>query len=306
MTALMTTRQRSLKEHSIKVKQNFNVRLMTQADLEMVLAWSAYESWNPGLHEAEAFYAADPSGWWLLEVNGEAVASLGCVKHTDDFAFMGLYIVREEYRGHGYGMDLWKIATKSIAHCRTIGGNGLIHMLDTYEEHGFTHRDHLNTRWCGSPNKDLLSKAISDNNIKLTKEFSVKTLSDYEAKIFPVSREAFYNKWLNIPESHVCVAMEGDKVRGFAVLAMSVDGYKIAPLLADNEKIAEMLFVDLSKKVINKGLIHLDTVASNPLGAKLAKRFNMESIFDTRRIYIGEVPQIDHSKIFGLTTLEIG
>ena len=38
------------------------VRLMTLADLAMVLDWAAAEGWNPGLDDAAAFLAADPEG----------------------------------------------------------------------------------------------------------------------------------------------------------------------------------------------------------------------------------------------------
>jgi hypothetical protein len=52
------------------------LRRMTQADLALALEWAAAEGWNPGLHDAHCFYAADPEGFFLGELDG---APIGCV-----------------------------------------------------------------------------------------------------------------------------------------------------------------------------------------------------------------------------------
>ena len=36
------------------------MRQMTRAELDTVIGWAAREGWNPGLRDAEAFYATDP------------------------------------------------------------------------------------------------------------------------------------------------------------------------------------------------------------------------------------------------------
>ena len=45
------------------MRDNFVVRNMTEADLAPALEWAAAEGWNPGLHDAHCFYAADPQGF---------------------------------------------------------------------------------------------------------------------------------------------------------------------------------------------------------------------------------------------------
>ena len=39
------------------------LRRMTETDLGLALDWAAAEGWNPGLHDAHCFYAADPEGF---------------------------------------------------------------------------------------------------------------------------------------------------------------------------------------------------------------------------------------------------
>ena len=36
----------------------------TRQDLDRIIDWAAAEGWNPGLHDADSFYAAAPSALW--------------------------------------------------------------------------------------------------------------------------------------------------------------------------------------------------------------------------------------------------
>ena len=100
-------------------------RTATLRDLSLILDWAADEGWNPGLDDAEAFFAADPAGFFVaVDEQDNPVASISVVNHTDDFAFLGLYIVRKEFRGRGIGLGLWKHALQH-AGARTVGLDGV-------------------------------------------------------------------------------------------------------------------------------------------------------------------------------------
>ena len=86
------------------------VRRMTEADLALALEWAAAEGWNPGLHDARSFYAADPQGFLLGELDGAPAGSVSAVRYGAVFGFLGLYIVRPEFRGRGFGLKLWRAA----------------------------------------------------------------------------------------------------------------------------------------------------------------------------------------------------
>ena len=38
---------------------------MTRAELDIGIGWAADEGWNPGLHDADSFYATDPGGFLI-------------------------------------------------------------------------------------------------------------------------------------------------------------------------------------------------------------------------------------------------
>src|SRR4051812_10074779 len=118
------------------------IRTMTTADLERALEWSAAEGWNPGLHDAACFHAADHRGFFVGEVAGEPVGCIAAPAYGSSFGWLGLFIVRPEYRGRGYGLAIWKAGMDYLAG-RVIGLDGVEAQQANYARWGFrpAHRD---------------------------------------------------------------------------------------------------------------------------------------------------------------------
>ena len=111
----------------------FRIRTATVADLAAVtVPWMAEAGWNPGLHDAETFHAADPEGFLVGELDGEPIATVSGVRYSDDFAFLGCYIVREAFRGQGYGLAIHEAARRRLEGC-VQGGDGVLENVTVYE-----------------------------------------------------------------------------------------------------------------------------------------------------------------------------
>lgn len=85
-----------------------HIRPLTRDELDTAVEWAAAEGWDPGTGDADAFWAADPGGYWAGELDGELVATISLVRQSADFGFAGLYIVRPDLRGTGRGLALWQ------------------------------------------------------------------------------------------------------------------------------------------------------------------------------------------------------
>ena len=113
-----------------------------------MLGWAADEGWNPGRCDAIPFHAADPTGFLIAEAeDGEPAAAISVVRYGDSFGFLGLYIVRPEYRGRGLGMAVWKAGMEYLAG-RTVGLDGVVAQQDNYRKSGFE-LAHRNVRFQG-------------------------------------------------------------------------------------------------------------------------------------------------------------
>ena len=81
--------------------REYQIRVMTTAEVDLAVEMAAGEGWNPGLADAAAFRAADPKGFFGGFLDGEMIASVSVVNYGAAFAFLGFYIVRADHRGQG-------------------------------------------------------------------------------------------------------------------------------------------------------------------------------------------------------------
>ena len=131
------------------MRKAVNVRRMSRSDLDVAVEWAAKEGWNPGLHDAECFYATDPSGFFMAEESGEPVGFISAVAYGVEFGFVGFFIVRPDCRGGRIGVELGRAALEYLGD-RNIGLDGVENKVRNYEQMGFALVCH-NYRYKGLP-----------------------------------------------------------------------------------------------------------------------------------------------------------
>ena len=275
----------------------FVVRRMTAADLELALDWAAAEGWNPGLHDAHCFYAADPDGFFLGELDGVPVGSISAVRYGPGFGFLGLYIVKPERRGQGFGLALWRTALDRLADC-VAGLDGVVAQQENYRKSGFelAFRTIRQRREGGGE----APAGLTD-----LRAIPAQEIARYDGRAFPAPRRAFLEAWIGQPQAVALGAKDGTRLKGYGVLRPCREGFKIGPLFADDERTADRLLAALMAGAPGAP-VFLDTPEANPAAVALAARFGMTSVFETARMYRNGAPEMRLDRCFGLTTFELG
>jgi len=279
---------------------DYRIRFMQRADLDLVVEWAAAEGWNPGRYDAAAFFATDPTGFWLGELGGEPVASISAVKYGAAYAFVGFYIVKPEHRGRGYGLRLWQAALASLAD-RVVGLDGVVAQQDNYRKSGFE-LAYRNSRYEGTAD----GSAPADAGLVPLANVSPAALAAYDRACYPAERPAFLVEWLRQPERVALGLMRGGRLAGYGMARPSRTGYRIGPLFADTPEDAETLFTALKSSLPAGAPVFLDVPECNSAAVALATRHGMKSVFDTARMYTGPAPELPMDRIFGVTSLELG
>lgn len=93
---------------------NYEIRTMNRSEIDLAVDLAADEGWNPGLYDADAFYAADPNGFFIGLLNDEPVGCISAVSYEKQFGFIGFYIIKPGLRGKGYGLKLWQHAVNYL------------------------------------------------------------------------------------------------------------------------------------------------------------------------------------------------
>jgi GNAT superfamily N-acetyltransferase len=274
---------------------------IANADLRGVrtmLEWAAAEGWNPGLHDAEAFLAADSDGFLLGSLDDEPIAAISLVNYDDRFAFLGLYIVRPEWRGRGHGMTMWRAALDR-ARTRIVGLDGVVEQQANYARSGFR-LVRRNVRYSGQGGGSPVG-----NGLAPLADVPLDAVLRYDAGIFPAGRRAFLANWLRMPGARGLASQRDGALTGYGVARPCRIGFKIGPLFADDEASAERLLRGLVGTIGDEPFF-LDIPEPNEGARRLVERFGMSPVFETARMYTANPPSEPVARIFGVTTFELG
>jgi GNAT superfamily N-acetyltransferase len=279
----------------------FGVRTATSDEMGWIIEQAAREGWNPGLHDAASFYAADPEGFFVAQRNGELLGCISAVRYGDGLGFIGLYIVREPYRGQGVGMALWREGMAHLAGC-LVGLDGVPAQQANYARSGFV-LAWGNQRFDGP----VPERAPASNpHVVPLADVDFDALCADDRRVFPADRTAFLRAWVQQPGAVGRAWREGGRLRGWALARRCRDGYKIGPLVADEASIARTL-ADAVCAVLPPGeRVALDVPLTHPDAVQIAHDLGLQPGFETARMYTGPAPRTEAQRVFGITSFELG
>lgn len=285
------------------MKREIAMRPMTRDEVDVLVGWAAQEGWNPGHQDAEIFWQTDPQGFIAAELGGQMVGGGAIVSYGGRFGFMGLFIMHPDYRGHGWGNQLWhhRLATlrARLTPSAAIGMDGVFAMQSYYAKGGFrlVARDlrFKGENLAGSLSRDLVPLA----------DVPWDQVLAYDTAHFPAPRPVFLRAWIQQPQGQALGVVRNGRLCGYGVIRACLQGFKIGPLFADDADTAEDLFSALSHHAQGQP-VFLDVPEDHPAAVNLARRHGMQEVFGCARMYFGPPPGLPLSEIFGVTTFELG
>jgi GNAT superfamily N-acetyltransferase len=278
---------------------DLQIRNLRPEEISIALDWAAAEGWNPGLADASCFAIPDANGFFVGEIDGEAVATVSCVNYDGRFAFLGFYIVRPEFRGAGHGLRIWNAA---IAHAgsRVIGLDGVVAQQDNYKKSGFQ-LAYANIRYGGTVSAPPAPPA----DVVALDTIPFAMVEKDDATVFPAPRSAFLRAWIGAPGHLGRALLRDGRLKGWGVIRPCRTGHKIGPLVADDREAADAILQALLACAGN-GEIFLDIPATNRDAIALAESLDLKPAFETARMYTGAVPSLQLDRVFGVTSFELG
>ena len=275
------------------------IRNVNLSEMHLLINWAAAEGWNPGLSDAECFFAADSQGFFVAELAGEPVGCISAVAYGTGFGFIGFYIVRPEYRGRGYGMRLWQAAMNYLGP-RNIGLDGVVAQQANYQKSGFQ-LAYRNIRY----EMRILNKPSVTVGVVPLAEVPFEQLVAYDRTMFAFDRAVFLQQWISRPGTNARGIIRQGRLAGYGVLRTCREGCKIGPLFADGPTEAAELLAALTMEQ-REGPVFLDVPAVNPDALALVSNQGMAPVFETARMYTGTPPPVPLMKLFGVTSFELG
>jgi GNAT superfamily N-acetyltransferase len=282
---------------------NIVIQKINKSDLGTLMSWASNEGWNPGKHDLDVFWNTDPDGFYGCFMHGELIAGGAIISYEGAFGFMGLFIVHNQYRSFGIGNKLWyarkNLLINRLKENASIGMDGVLAMQPFYQKGGFqiAFRDER-YEFIGN------NYSCSDNvSIIITEDFT--DIMDYDKLCFGFQRIPFLKQWLTMPESKAIKYTNNNKIEGYAVIRKAENGYKIGPLFAQNDTVAEELLKSCLSYASEES-VFLDIPTINEHAINLVKKYDGKYVFECARMYHGQAPNTPINQIYGITSFELG
>ncbi|MGW1965937.1 GNAT family N-acetyltransferase [Streptomyces sp. NPDC001935] len=270
----------------------------TLDDWKVVGGWAADEGWNPGLSDSATFFVQDPGGFFIGRVDGEPVSAISVVNHSDDYAFLGFYLVRPDLRGKGYGLATWETA---LAHAggRTVGLDGVVAQQDNYRKSGFE-LAYRTARFTGA-----VPAGEEPAGVRAAGPADHAAITAYDSACYPADRPVFLESWLTAPGHRTFVRRTDGRLSGYAVIRPARDSLRVGPLFADTADDARALFSALAADA-DGGALAVDVPLINTAAVALVEELGLAPSFETARMYTGPVREFAGERVYGVTSLELG
>ena len=113
------------------------IRTVTRSDVPLITEWARQEGFAPGKGDVGIYRQTDRQGIWVGCLAGEPIGCIAGVRYNLAYGFLGLYLVRPEHRGHGYGRELWQCALDHLQDVACVGLEAAEARINDYAAWGF-------------------------------------------------------------------------------------------------------------------------------------------------------------------------
>lgn len=286
----------------------FTVKKATPEEWQAsAMTWGAQLQWNVGQHDCKTFMEQDPDGFFVGLVRNndgteETVGSVCGVKYGEDMGFIGLYIVQQEYRKKGYGLELFQTAMKHLEG-RNIGLDAVVEQIHNYKRSGF-HETHWNVRYSFRIEPIMTTTGFPDFDPTLPLQWvrqdrlDPQQIIQFEKHVVGLSRKPeFWTSLISQPNCRVFAVRqklvdtsdcEQYVLKGLVAIRQGVDHYRVGPLYATEPAIAEALMDRIcSLDDLTGQYVLVDIVAENKHMGPFLKRYKMKELAKFSRMWTG-------------------
>ena len=306
---------------SSEARARFQIRPLEEAQIPLVTAWARQEGFTPGSGDVAIYRQTDRQGLWLGWLDQTPIGCIAGVRYNDAYGFIGLFIVRPELRGQGYGIQLWRHALEHLKDVRCIGLEAAPDRIADYASWGFQPASPTQ-RWQRGGLADLGPEpplapvgTVQDRGLNDALQLvSAQAIPEAALQAYDASHEAtprphFLRDWLRHPAGTVLALLDRQaRCHGFGRIRpcqlSQGQGWRIGPLIADSAPLADRLLLPLLQQ--HPGPVFIDAPGANPAAAALLRCRGFGVVGETLRMYRGPIPRLPLQDVFGLACLELG
>ncbi|ORX79737.1 hypothetical protein K493DRAFT_362492 [Basidiobolus meristosporus CBS 931.73] len=268
----------------------------TREDLELIYTWGDKEGWNPGVHDHVTNFAANPERYFVGRLGNKVVCSVAVFEYSHDVSFIGWYIVLDEYRGNGYGLQIFKHVMELVKG-QNVGLDGVEAQQKNYAKLGFVKE--YNNELYGGTLSEVPELTFSFRNEKFVSldQIPVDKIAKFEFEQTGILRVKYWSAWLAQPELlSYAVVDEHDNILSTITARKTNNGsYAISHVYATEyqyvEAVLSKAFEELKASSSGPVQYHLAANDKNPKAKAIITKLKSVPIISFGRMWTQGLPK---------------
>jgi GNAT superfamily N-acetyltransferase len=278
------------------------IGVMTPEEIATLAQWARLEGWNPGHHDLNIAAGYDPEAFIALRQDGALVGGGSILSWRGAAGFMGLFILRPDARGRGWGGQLWHARLQRLrarlSPGAPIGMDGVKAMAPFYARGGFRPL-HEDWRYAGCAQGERDPQMISIEQVPMLQ------LDAFDRLHVTAPRGRFLRDWLHPPGANGLALMEDGRVTAMGLVRPCHEGFKVGPAFAEEAGRGERLLASLLGLIPGQP-VQVDIPEPHTAAARILERLGLRPTFSCVRMVQGDDRPLPLTRIFGLTSFEFG
>jgi GNAT superfamily N-acetyltransferase len=284
------------------------------------------EGWGPARTDLKIYSQIDPNGFFISILNNEIIGCISGVRYDESYGYIGYFIVHPDFRGQGYGYQLWNHAMGYLEN-RLIGLDGVLEQIPRYENAGFQ-ITHYHQRYHGGElTTEIMTTVREFGRGNVSPAHDLVELMNFDSSFFPSPRPSWLHSLITDPTIICLVARDEttNALLGYAAIRpCESDQYRIGPLFATNLEAAVRLLHSLISHIISLSTSDegsgaavsylIDLPDCNEATHSLVQLFQLTEQFSCARMYryppstsaLSAAVRVDWNGVFGVSSLEVG
>ncbi|EDO33605.1 predicted protein [Nematostella vectensis] len=218
------------------------------------------EKWRMSSNTCELILLIDPTAIYVGELNGKPIGFVVFMNYNDAYGFVSVFIIDAEYRGHGYGNQLFDAAISAISHPQNMALCSVDSMVLKYKKHGFEPLWLLHDYGIEieialqALNRGFAS--IPQYHAQMVDQLYDDSLINYDAEVFGHERKEFLRYFIRSCNGLARMASDTEgNIVGYLATTEAINekhGYIVGPLYADSIDVAAVMLISLFEAILSK------------------------------------------------------
>lgn len=274
------------------------IKVMTVRDIPFAKSLTDYEQWGYRAADFKRLLFFEPRGCFTAWLADERIGIVSSTTYGR-FGFIGTLIVRQEWKGSGFGVRLMEraIAFLQGRGVRTIELDGVFPVVPMYRKLGFKDK-YLSLRFRRKPGAVVFRPSAGRDTAL------IRMIPGFDRRLTGIERGRMIRQYLREFPDKIYATGDG-KLQAYAVLRPRESGVSmIGPFVATDPGTAEAV---LRRIVIDHAAdrLVLGIPAVNPSAADLVQKYGFLNQEPSLRMFLGERMDYENN-IYGILSPEKG